>query len=370
MTRSRTALLAVTAICLSLFVCLLMLEVFFRFLPVTTGMSMQAVTPAQPVARFMPDQDFTWSDEWNFAIVNHGHINNDGFVNDQDYDAADPRPLLAVIGDSYVEASMVPYPETLHGRLANKAAPDARVYSFAASGAPLSQYLSWAQYARDTYKPAAMAFVIIGNDFDESLPAYVIHPTFHQFVDDGRGDLALKLTGEYHPSWKRAVIKSSALARYIFFNMNVWIAWNNIKQAMLRADAPTPTFAGNTDATLDDTRLAESKRAVDAFFRLLPEYSGLPAKDIAFIVDSSRGWIYQNDLSLKENYFDHMRNYLMTTAQKSGYTVVDLDGPFEKAFAKDHKRFEFPTDGHWNGYAHGLAADAMADTPLFKRLAR
>jgi hypothetical protein len=39
-------------------------------------------------------------------------------VNDQVCDSTATTPLLAVIGDSYVEALMVAYRETLQGRLA------------------------------------------------------------------------------------------------------------------------------------------------------------------------------------------------------------------------------------------------------------
>ena len=96
---------------------------------------------------------------WNFSIVNRVHINNAGFVNDRDYEAGETTPLLAVIGDSYVHAPMVSYPDTLHGRLSAAIEGRGRVYSFAASGAPLSQYLVWARHASDIYRPDAMVFV-------------------------------------------------------------------------------------------------------------------------------------------------------------------------------------------------------------------
>ena len=48
-----------------------------------------------------------------------------------------------------------PHAETLQGRLAADVEGRGRVYSFAASGAPLSQYLVWAEYAREHYAPEA-----------------------------------------------------------------------------------------------------------------------------------------------------------------------------------------------------------------------
>jgi hypothetical protein len=70
-------------------------------------------------------------------------------VNDQNYDPSTDTPLMAVIGDSYVEALMVPYEQTIQGRLSQRVPSHNRVYSFAASGAALSQYLAYAMYAKD-----------------------------------------------------------------------------------------------------------------------------------------------------------------------------------------------------------------------------
>ena len=75
------------------------------------------VNDADPILRFQPDRTATWSKGWNFSIVNTIHSNNYGFICDFDYDRDVDSPLLAVIGDSYVEAVMVPFQETITGRL-------------------------------------------------------------------------------------------------------------------------------------------------------------------------------------------------------------------------------------------------------------
>src|SRR5262249_6586703 len=122
-------------------------EIALRFMPVATGLWSRPVDASQPVFRFAPNRDFLFSRDWDFSLTNQGHINNDGFVNDEDYAVDDPRPLLAAVGDSQVEAAMVPSGKTFYRRLAQQLDRKGRVYSFAASGAPLSQYLIWAQYA-------------------------------------------------------------------------------------------------------------------------------------------------------------------------------------------------------------------------------
>jgi hypothetical protein len=71
---------------------------------------------------------------WDFEMINHRRVNSAGWVNDQDYHKDDDAPLLAIIGDSYVEALMVPYVKTFYGRLANRLQGRLRVCSFGASG--------------------------------------------------------------------------------------------------------------------------------------------------------------------------------------------------------------------------------------------
>src|SRR5204863_393007 len=83
-------------------------EVALRFLPIASSLRTLAVTPQSPVFRFTPNRDFVYSREWDFVLENRGRVNNAGFVNDQDYRKDDPLALLAVVGDSMIEAAMVP----------------------------------------------------------------------------------------------------------------------------------------------------------------------------------------------------------------------------------------------------------------------
>ena len=209
---------AIISILVGVLIPLALAEIGLRFLPVNGGLMAVAVNEKEPVFHFTPNRQTTWSRDWNFTIVNRIRVNNAGYVNDQDYDVADARPLCAVVGNSYVEASMVPYAETLHDRLAKAFAPQARVYSLGASGAPLSQYLVWAREARERWHAKALAIVVIGNDWDESLATIKAGPGFHQYVEGSDGSLALRRF-DYVPSWWRELVRQSALGRYLFFNL-------------------------------------------------------------------------------------------------------------------------------------------------------
>ena len=46
--------------------------------------------------------------------------------------------------------------------------------------------------------------------------------------------------------------------------------------------------------------------------------------------------------------------------------MIDLQSRFIARHDKDGARFEFPTDGHWNGLGHQVAADAVSASNLAK----
>src|ERR1700693_2535251 len=169
MTRSRERLLAVVTVVGTIVSVLAVAEVALRYLPVPTGILTVPTTSDNPVFHFTPNRDFVYSRDWDLALVNRGHINNAGFINDQDYHKQDAIPLLAIVGDSYIEAAMVPYRQTIQGRLAAKLKDSVQVYSSGSSGAPLSQYLVWARHAVQEYGAQALIINVVGNDFDESL---------------------------------------------------------------------------------------------------------------------------------------------------------------------------------------------------------
>jgi len=352
----------------SIFAFLLVAEVVLRFCPVATGLWALPVNASQPVFRFTPNRDFLFSRDWNFSIVNRGHVNNDGFINDADYTASDARPLLVAVGDSYVEAAMVPNKETFYRRHADKLGEKGRVYSFGASGAPLSQYLVWAQYAAQKYRPEGIVIVVVGNDFDESLLAYNSRPGLHVYVRDADGRLHLRRI-DYAPSPFRFLVRHSALGRYLVFHLN---APDLAKEAAARfgltslAHAALPEFVGNTAADTSPQRVRDSQAAVAAFFDDLAAIVPLPADRVAFLVDGAR---YESDIALTErSYFGLMRAHFMREASRRGYEVIDLQPWFVARSRDGRTRFEYPTDGHWNSIGHEVVADALASSQIYRKI--
>lgn len=347
----------VLAIGIGVLLPLVLLEIVLRFLPVNEGLRTQPVDANNPVPRFQPDRTSIFSRGWNFSIVNTVRTNNAGFVNDQDYVTDDPRPLIALVGDSYVEAVMVPYAQTAAGRLAAVFGNTARVYSFGASGSALSQYLAYAKYVRDTFRPATLVVLVVGNDFDESLIKYKDWPGQTLFAEGPDGTL-VPVRRDYAPSLPRRVAQHSALAMYLLTNVGLngvqrlWQSWRKPAQE---------TWVGNTAATASAERIADSRRAVDAFLARLPEAAGLPASNIVIAVEANRQLIYGtvSAEAAAASYFEVMRRDILADADAAGFRVIDLHQPFEVHWKENGEHFEWAEDWHWNGLGHALFAQRV-----------
>jgi hypothetical protein len=368
MSRRRELLLNLLLSLASIAVCLLAAEIVLRLLPVSTGLRSMPVTAADPVLHFTPDRRFVNSLGWTMHNVVHGRVNNAGFVNDQDY-VRDGPPLIAVVGDSFIEAQMVAYPETLQGRLAAALAPNMRVYSFAGSGAPLSQYLIWAGFAVKEYGARAVVINVVGNDFDESLSAYRLGPGFWQYAPDANGVLQLTLN-PHRAGTLISLARHSALARYIIINLGIQnrlfaIRWLGEMIFGKPANAQ-PRYAGNTDASAGDKRVRDSLGAIDAVLRDVPERVGLPADRVLFTLDGFRSAEAARDGA--GSYFDLMRRAFIEKATAKGYEVVDLDTRFIPRHARTGESFEFYDDNHWNAAGHEVAFEAVMGSKLLARL--
>src|SRR5262249_28203879 len=208
--------------------------------------------------------------------------------------------------------------------LADRLKSNGRVYSFGGSGAPLSQYLVWAQYAAQKYRPSGVAIVVVGNDFDESLWTYNQHPGQHVYARGPDGALHLHRL-DFRPSPFRLLVRHSALGRYLVFNLQ---ALDTIRTFTARwglssaAQAQTPEYVGNTAAAASPERIRDSEEAITAFFDDLAKMVPLAPDRIVFLVDGAR---YAGEVAAVErSYFGLMRQRFMSEAARHGHEVVDL----------------------------------------------
>lgn len=345
---------------------LLLAEALLRFLPVTEPAYAQPVNDRMPYRHFLPNRDVTFSKGWNFAITTRKHINNYGFVSDSDFTRDGVRPLVTVIGDSFVEAWEVPHDQTMHGLLAARVAGRGRVYGIGVSGSPLSQYLAYAAMARDEFTPDGMVFVIIANDFDESLRKYKQDPGFYYFAA-GNGGLALERID--HPGQSRAVALASRSSLAMYLRYTVGFDLGRVRNFLNKGANAPGQFVANVAAEVSAERIADSKAAIAAFLDQLPARSGLPPDKILFVVDAIRPQLYTpGELARADgSYFGQMRRHFMEHARSAGFEVIDMTPAFAAAWARDGQRFEFPNDNHWNPLGHRIVADQIARSSVFEK---
>jgi hypothetical protein len=112
------------------------------------------------------------------------------------------------------------------------------------------------------------------------------------------------------------------------------------------------------------------KRAVDYFLAQLPERSGLAPTKIALVLDADRPAIYSEaTLARAQNgYHEQMRRYIGAEARRRGFEVIDLEPVFIARYQREGKRFEFPTDSHWNELGQRVVAAELERSSVFKQV--
>lgn len=412
--------LNVLAILLGLAIIPIILEMGLRFFPVFSGMP---VNRTSEVYSFTPNVTIQRSSNWDMSNARKRQVNNEGFISDQAYDSAAKTPLIAIVGDSYIEAMQVDYVDTVEANLLAKCAPNARVYSFGAQFAPLSQYLSWVKYASQTYQPQIMVVNIVGNDFDESLLSHQIETNAGgvpgmQFYDLSHESPRMVTVPFKSEGWLTQALRHSVLAQYLVRNVGVvnlvndyrnginpWASWGN--QSRNNSNTPnraaaeltsqdsqgagvnkgadstqankaekgvsvtsSPSeYVGNAKRVYSPQKLELSKKAVDTFLSQLPQAAHLPPSAIVLTVDAERPLIYsstgQQDLT---SFFSVMRGYLIQQARSQGFVVVDLRPAMIKQFKNSGEQFEFSDDNHWNANGHRLTAKELYQVPAIQNL--
>jgi len=341
---------------------LAMLELALRMLPIAWALPVEPPTVENPIQRYVPNTPYTWSFDWNLAHVVRGRSNTQGFLADYDYDASATTPLVAVIGDSFIEALRVPFAQSVTGRLQAMLGTRGRAYAFAQSGSPLSQYAAYAKHACSTYRPERLVVSVVGNDFDESVYEHRRRDGIYHLYRRPDGDFDWKLTPLAPPRLIERIARRSALALYLARNVRISdvVHWFKPNAANAATREP-PRYVGNTSAAADPERIAEGRQVIGWFLSQLPQTACLSASDIVIVIDAMRPEIY-DDAALaiaQPSYFGQMRRALIAEASTRGFTVIDMEPHFRAAYAADRRQFEYPNDGHWNPHGHSVVASAV-----------
>jgi hypothetical protein len=276
-------------------------------------------------------------------------INNAGWNSPIDYSENASTPLIAIIGDSYVEAFSVDSDKNFPSVLRKLIGDHYRVYSFGISGASLAQYLQMSRYVREHFKPKILVFNIIHNDFDESLTQFQSSPYFLR-ISGQKGNFYEVPPQPYTShKWKR-FFKSSAAARYIYENLSVWKRFSHLDEG-----PELKSYVANVNATSVNRNKTMIEEAT--FFLVRKIRTENPGVPIVFMMDALREQIYSG--TNQESPLQWMHVLMKNAAETNDCYFFDLTQTFRNHYQKNHQSFNADYDWHWNELGHDLAGKEL-----------
>jgi hypothetical protein len=159
------------------------------------------------------------------------------------------------------------------------------------------------------------------------------------------------------------MLRSSAFLRYTQHNLMLGQRLEHMRRTISGLQAADPEL-------VREARVSDSKQAIDYFLAQLPARSGLEPRSILLVLDAIRPAIYSEETLRRSEsgYHAQMRRYLDEHARALGFQVIDLQPVFIARHRRDHTRFEFPTDKHWNELGQQVAAGEIGKSAVFSRL--
>ncbi|MHC8597210.1 SGNH/GDSL hydrolase family protein [Arenicellales bacterium IMCC55707] len=342
-----------------------LLEVIFRILPVSDSLKTQVVNDERPIVHFKKNREVTLQTGANFSHWVQKKSNNFGYLSDVDFHPASEiqSNRVVVIGDSFVEASQVANEDTFHHRLM-KIYPLKKFYPIGVSGAPLSQYLAFAQFSEDNFKPSQYIFVIILNDFIQSWLKYENAARLHFFDDNEK-----LVRQDYSPSFKKIIARESALVRYLVLDLKIrsrmeeWFSRSDQGITQMNSREISNLRPESDVDTENDTRIQYSLRSADLFLAKLARIVG--QKPVLLVLDGDREHLYRSKATSRDMFRveNQAFQHLMSESQRyPNMSVLDMHPKFQKHWNNFRQSFDYAYDDHWNELGHQIVAEAIVES--------
>lgn len=322
---------------------ILALEICFRLLPVNRGLVRLEPSVEWPLSNYRPHVTYSYSRSWSLLNPQHGRSNNYGHLASFDYEPG--GAAVAVIGDSYIEARMNRFNDTIQAQLGDMLGLQRKVYGLGANGLSIADYLVLSKQAATEFEPAAFVYVIVDNDLSE---AVVRRKGWHHFASSSPSFPVYVPEREGKRSWMNDFLASSSLYRYLKGNLGVSFDFAAVYRSPANA-APAIAVA--------PARRAMEISAIKQFVAMLPEATGLPSSCHIFLLDTDRYAIYDQRKASTPIDAAALKTHFLDEAKSAGLTIIDLAPLFAADYASENKKFDyFPNDRHWNWRGHHIAA--------------
>jgi len=338
----------------ALAVLFLLLELVFRFVIAAPDPPRQYMDREQNIMRF----NSSGKRDGIFTAGRLGqqkarwHVNNAGWLSPVDYTpkAGRMKPLIAVIGDSYVEALQVDTGKSFSALLGAALADSFDVYSFGLSDTPLSGYLHIARHVCRVYEPDILIFNLVYNDFDESIRELRFNPNFLQVSVRDRTVREIPPVPRTYNRLKR-VLFHSATMRYVyhlapfFFHRFNW----NAERA--------PEYRENIDVARAQTNRGTIRQGTKYLIDTICRENA--ARSVYFYMAAPRSAIYADSVGVAEVRW--MNDMVAELAADAPCVLIDQTEYFAGDYRANGRRFESPYDPHWNEYGHAVTCRQLVE---------
>jgi hypothetical protein len=283
-------------------------------------------------------------------------INRAGWNSDVQYLSPaerERRPLVAVIGDSYIEGYLTDTDEHVDAYLP-RMLPGTVSYAFGVSAWYLEQYVATSRYARPRFQPAVLVIFVNAGDVRESLQndgAAV--PYWWQIAPRGDSFVEVPPAQAYILSPRVALAKKSALVSYLRYNAKV--ALPGVRGASIPQPAAEDHDAeeGGRDEGWQDLLPA-------ADFMIGTLCAQNPETPVVFVWEDGRRYMKEADVA-RAPLLPDGRAIREACRGRAQCHFLDLRLLFARDWATHHERFEAADGGHWNGRTNRLIAREVAD---------
>ncbi len=317
----------------------LLLELLFRVLPVSSSTETGYYTDPL-ILTYPPHHTWTMSTGWDLRNPQRLQANLQGYVADRDF--LRNENAVALIGDSFIESSMLPASERPGAQLA-RALGSRPVYAMGNPGTALLDYAERIRFAHENFGVRDFVVFMERGDVKQSLcgSGNVNGPCLDAQTLVPRKELLPP------PGLIKRIFRHSALLQYLFGQLKfspqkIWA------QAFPSAHKPAPP----ANPVLEKVPMFVDAVSTTFFARIKPHLTG----KLIIVIDSDRRGIAHGQIKP-----DIERARFIDLARAAGATVVDTQTLFQAHFAQSPLSLEVgPYDGHLNMLGVALVVNAAA----------
>ena len=344
----KSFLVRLTSFLLAVF---LVLEVFFRIVLPARQYPMSSMDPETKIRNYQSSTEGVFS----YGALCQGRfswrINPQGWNSLFDYEAEALRenPMVALIGDSYIEGYWSNLDKHIDVLMHEKSNQQIDFYSFGTWGAMLSQYLIISQDVISKYQPNAIVIFLNEDDAAGSLYTEASHFLFCHTLEYLENE-GLQMVPPQQLTSNRLIpiLLNSATLRYLKTNRNLaFLARGGVVDP--NANLSEPSISTGEEEYLDSTTVL-----VTEF--LLDQFDSLPVP-VIFVADGPRAPVYRNEANLRRYPDCLLIQELCSTRENLQF--IDLIPYFQRDWARSQTLFSAEVNPHWNDYGNAVVAEAI-----------